>query len=313
MRRVCWKFPCMFGACLFCVILYDRSEVFPTEEYFIPRKEILNRLNYDVLLSPAHNSCSLAVDLLVFVLSVVKDREKRSSIRNTWGRVDNTWPLVNFGRSVKVVFLFGVAPTPEENLELKSESRMHNDVLQINVTESYFIPTLKIMMAFKWMKERCSKVRYVMKTDDDVFVNLPFMMERVESINGRFILGDRLPRALCHRSGKHTVSPKEYPFVFYPAYLIGYAYIMPAEVTLAMLNAFYRMPFLKIEDVYIGGILPRATRTSVLQIHPSWYENGQKVDICDFSQNKLIAGANIDNNTIFRIWQTFKEPWRCRK
>ncbi|XP_046547597.1 beta-1,3-galactosyltransferase 5-like [Haliotis rubra] len=298
---------------LFVAVYFIPSNGFPTEEYFVLRKETLNLLDHGVLLSPSHNSCASRLDLLVLVLSVVGSRDKRRSIRDTWGRVNQPWPLLNSRPTMKVVFLFGVAPTPEYNLELKSESRLHNDILQINATESYFVPTLKILMAFKWMKEGCSSVKYVLKTDDDVFVNLPLMMERVNSMKGRFILGDKLSHALSQRSGKHTVSPKEYPFHFYPPYLIGYAYIMTGEVALSMLNAFYHMPFLKIEDVYIGGILPRATRTSVMQIHPSWIDNGQKVDICDFVQRKLIAGANIDNDVIHKIWQTFREPWRCRK
>ena len=60
----------------------------------------------------------------------------------------------------------------------------------------YYNLTLKTVMGLKWSSIYCSQVKYVMKTDDDIFVNVPLLHQVAvkesqapftNQISGRFI------------------------------------------------------------------------------------------------------------------------------
>ena len=73
--------------------------------------------------------------------------------------------------------------------------------------DSYHNLTLKTVMGLKWVKDHCSQARFVMKTDDDIFVNLPklhkaLLAERAFASN---IVG-------CIKNGMDT-APKPIPAI----------------------------------------------------------------------------------------------------
>ena len=52
------------------------------------------------------------------------------------------------------------------------ESDLYDDILQEDFIDSYANLTVKSLMLLKWFSKSCEKVPYVLKTDDDVFINL---------------------------------------------------------------------------------------------------------------------------------------------
>jgi hypothetical protein len=55
---------------------------------------------------------------------------------------------------------------------VKQEDADFGDIIQFNFCESYRNLTLKTLMGFKWATEFCSNAHFIMKTDDDVYVNI---------------------------------------------------------------------------------------------------------------------------------------------
>ena len=55
---------------------------------------------------------------------------------------------------------------------VEEESVQYADVIQEGFVDSYNNLTLKSVMMLKWVTHHCSNVRYIMKTDDDMFVNV---------------------------------------------------------------------------------------------------------------------------------------------
>ena len=41
-------------------------------------------------------------------------------------------------------------------------------------------------MGLKWMSIFCPKAKYVLKTDDDIFVNIPFLLEALQKESSKF-------------------------------------------------------------------------------------------------------------------------------
>lgn len=57
--------------------------------------------------------------------------------------------------------------------ELVEEESLHySDIIQEGFVDSYNNLTLKSVMMLKWVVSNCHSVRYIMKTDDDMFVNI---------------------------------------------------------------------------------------------------------------------------------------------
>ncbi|CAK9293523.1 unnamed protein product [Gordionus sp. m RMFG-2023] len=55
---------------------------------------------------------------------------------------------------------------------LKIEARKYRDIVQGNFVDSYQNLTYKMIMGFKWIVSRCPKADYILKIDDDVYVDI---------------------------------------------------------------------------------------------------------------------------------------------
>ncbi len=105
------------------------------------------------------------VDLLVLVASAVGHTDRRAAIRATWGRKDEA-----AARRARVVFMLGRG---------EAEDGDEEDVLQEDFVDSYHNLTIKTMMGLKWAAVFCPQAKFLLKTDDDIFVNLPLLTDEI--------------------------------------------------------------------------------------------------------------------------------------
>lgn len=77
--------------------------------------------------------------------------------------------------------------------QVVEESRAHGDILQEDFVDSYLNLTLKTVMGLKWGSQHCRSAKYFMKTDDDMFINLPAIMTYLtEAKRERWITGESM-------------------------------------------------------------------------------------------------------------------------
>ena len=71
------------------------------------------------------------------------------------------------------MFLVG-RPNDRENLQkLTQENAKFNDIVVINIEEVYYSnPTLKMIIAFKFVSCFCPNANYFVKSDDDNFIDM---------------------------------------------------------------------------------------------------------------------------------------------
>jgi hypothetical protein len=69
-------------------------------------------------------------------------------------------------------FIVGLTEDRKTETRIKEESDLYGDILQINVIDHYFNLTYKVVGLLNWIDSRCSKVDFVLKVDDDVFINV---------------------------------------------------------------------------------------------------------------------------------------------
>lgn len=61
------------------------------------------------------------------------------------------------------------------------ENSQYNDIVQERFFDTYNNLTLKSVMMLKWVTSNCDKTKYLMKTDDDMFVNIPLLLQTLHS------------------------------------------------------------------------------------------------------------------------------------
>lgn len=127
------------------------------------------------LLSPT--PCQNDLFLLLAVKSTAIQVDRRSALRNTWGKKGYVQ-----GKNVKLLFLVGKSSDTIQGYPLQQvlewESRQFGDILQWDFDDSFFNLTLKEIHFLKWFSLECRWAHYVFKGDDDVFVHTSNLLER---------------------------------------------------------------------------------------------------------------------------------------
>ncbi|XP_071171183.1 beta-1,3-galactosyltransferase 5-like [Mytilus edulis] len=217
---------------------------------------LIHKHRYTSLLDTGTTTCTEKhVFLLVLVYSATYKFEERHVIRKTFGSVskyDN--------KHIKYVFVLGQTMNDTQQKEIEQESVKYRDIIQGNFIDSYRNLTYKRVFSLFWVNRFCNNVTFVIKSDDDITINIPFLipylsnkLNKTKVLECLYLIGIkpyRKPRNKWHT----TLS--EYPFATFPPYCAGPSSIMSADVIRLMYEATHFVPFFWLEDVYGGGFLP---------------------------------------------------------
>ena len=146
--------------------------------------------------------------------------------------IGETWltPSYNNTGHVRHAILTGTTNGEILTCQVKQEHVDFDDIIQFSFYESYRNLTLTTLMGFKWATEFCSSAHFIIKADDDVYVN----------INGLFrallIHGSSLKTSVAgicemgslrdtNPSSKWYVSPREYHYRRYHGICHGFGNI----------------------------------------------------------------------------------------
>ena len=140
--------------------------------------------------------CKREVFLTILVISQPSNVKRRKYIRDSWAhsyeddyrKMKGSQPFPN-GKTyipsdvVKMVFVIGQAKDAKsgEIEALEKEMQLNKDIVLGEMLEDYRNLTLKTKMGLKWAYYEC-KTSYVLKTDDDVFVNPVVLVEWLKEI-----------------------------------------------------------------------------------------------------------------------------------
>ena len=134
------------------------------------------------------------IDYLIYIHSAPQNHVRRQAIRSTWAQ-SNTFN----NRQLRLVFFIGTLNTSltadyKHKQNISKESFLYGDIVQLDFVDHYRNLTYKAISVLKWITTYCEDVRFVIKADDDVFVNVFLMTQILEdrSMAGynRIILGE---------------------------------------------------------------------------------------------------------------------------
>lgn len=229
--------------------------------------------------------------LLILVCTAPENLNQRNAIRASWGGQREAR-----GLRVQTLFLLGepsgqhpTSGSHENHLALESAAR--GDILQAAFQDSYRNLTLKTLSGLNWADKHCPMARYILKTDDDVFVNVPELVSELVRRGGHWeqwkkgmepqmeaevgeeewegggtTLGSHpVPLLYLGRvhwrvhpsrtpGGKHRISEEQWPPTWgpFPPYASGTGYVLSASAVQLILKVASRAPPLPLEDVFVG-------------------------------------------------------------
>ena len=259
--------------------------------YIIKNKEICNSQR--------------AILFLVLVHTATEHFKQRQSFRKTWGNITlyQTYQM-------RIVFLLGIPKNRSLDAKIEVENSEHGDIVQGNFIDDYVNLTHKGVMGLRWVTENCRQAKFIVKVDDDVFVNTLFL---IENLLGKFwnssrqIMGKVEHSAEIFRRGKWDVGKDKfvnmtkYPFPYSPGMFV----ILTNDIIEELYKAAKDTEFFWIDDVYLFGILP--DKVGNITLSPiAGLNNREKTAIDCFQATKkncdlLAANAN-DGKVMEKMW-----------
>ncbi|XP_048093060.1 N-acetyllactosaminide beta-1,3-N-acetylglucosaminyltransferase 4-like [Alosa alosa] len=214
---------------------------------------------FPILLTPS--PCEDDLYLLLAVKSTAMHVDRRAAVRNTWGNAGKIQ-----GRRVKLVFLMGRSYDLVQGHDLQPllqrESNRYGDILQWDFVDKFLNLTRKEVGFLSWFSRMCNSTQFVLKGDDDVFVNTENLVEFLtdhKPVNHLFvgyIHDPELP--IRDRNSKYFVPVEMYPAgKLYPPFPSGGGYLMSQQTMLRLDVAAQKVKLFPLDDVFLGLCLQK--------------------------------------------------------
>ncbi|XP_052802338.1 beta-1,3-galactosyltransferase 5-like [Mya arenaria] len=243
---------------------------------------------------------------IIFIHSAPKNTLQRNAVRTTWGKDC----FNSSSHNISCVFVVGTTRDDNNAIsELKSETNFFKDVIVVNISDTYANLTYKTMAGLRWTDLNCQSARFVMKTDDDMFVNTELLQASASKYNSSHFIGGRCwgpAKPIRNKQSKWFVSIEQYNRTHYPVFCSGSGYIISKDLIPKLLNISAKIPFLYLEDVYIGLCVNALGYTPK---NLNGFNNGAvKMSKCNYSKSVITAhGFNP-----IRFWHVWEDIQQCR-
>ncbi|KAK3108429.1 hypothetical protein FSP39_007820 [Pinctada imbricata] len=240
-------------------------------------------------------------DLLVLLFTTHQNVEARNALRETWLSDSNDGPE---GR-IRHAFLIGRSNNHTLETLIQEENDIHNDIVQGDFVDSYYNLTTKTMLGLKWFRTRCPNAKYILKTDDDVYVNIPGLKDLIStyshlletSVAGTCFLNITPDRNV---NSKWYVSEEEYPKKTYPGYCSGTGYLLSANAANQIAAVSATVPYFYLEDVYIGFCVSKlGYKFTVL---PGFHSATSRPIDCRYKSESVVTSHRIAPDIQRKIW-----------
>lgn len=176
---------------------------------------------------------------------------------------NDKFEFICFGfRLWKTVFLLGQTRNPRLDELLQEEANVYNDMVFGEFIDSYRNLTKKMVLGIEWAAEHCLQAKYVMKADEDSFVNVLELVQWLEEYhqtqgNKPLYMGaaliDRKPYR--ERESPFYVSEEEYPKATYPPYISGTGYVFSGKLLKELSNSLKAVRLFPNEDACFGTLM----------------------------------------------------------
>ena len=259
----------------------------------------------DFLLCNTNICSSLRKDgMLLYIYNSMDGKNTRNIIRSTFG----SQTLINV-LNIKIMFVMGVTENvtslPPNILE---EFVQYGDILVVNVLESYKNLTLKGTKTLQFLADHCKQATWVMKADDDVFLDLQRVRDRLNRWKSNNpsppIFGFFLPHhrpAICPKYPKWCID-KSVNIKRYPPYVVGVGYIFSYKLVSKMIAEIIETKqYMNLtDDVYMTGYLTKNINKQIVDWHN--YIIKLPTTLSGYKKRRAIIAHLKHSNLSRQIW-----------
>lgn len=316
----------LFNVLLFHMLLFGADLL---EEYFLRSlplsytdaktleiREKARKLDMDPLkanLSKSYTISSAAacsdqeIFLLILVCSGPENRTRRNVIRQTWGNVTDTR-----GYAVLTLFALGKPTSVAAQLEIDEESQKHGDIIEGSFIDSPEAQTQKMLMIVEWTVTFCPHARYILKTDEEMFVGIPSLagyllsLTQLEDVYTGRVIHQRVPDRAPQSPG--FVPIHRYSEEFYPDYCDGSAFVMSQDVVRKVYVAAKEVPVSLPPDIFVGIC---AKKAGITPIHSSRFSGEKHISYNRCCYKFIFTSSNVKEDELFKDWKETNDGEDC--
>lgn len=237
------------------------------------------------------------MDLVIVIMSAPTHLEARMAIRQTWG---------HFGQrsDISILFMLGATLDPKVETVLKKEQKTYNDVIRGKFQDSYSNLTLKTISTLEWVDSYCSKVKFLLKTDDDMFINVPRLQAfAIKHTKNKNVIFGRLAKKwkpIRSKKSKYYVSRTQFKHTVFPDFTTGPAYLLSTDIIRKLYDTALDQTYLKLEDVFVTGIV--ADKLGIKRTHANEFLN-KKITYNACNVQRSISIHMVKYSEQFDLWK----------
>lgn len=211
--------------------------------------------------------------IVIVVLSARKNFTKRKLIRQTYGSIKS----VNNINILALVFMLGSLDAPGQEKvnfgELEAENIEFGDLIMGDFVDTYRNLTRKTIMAYEWLTSYCREAQIVVKTDDDVLVNIYKLSKELSNWSPTEVTSSNI---WCTVHWKEDVvkdvnsvfyaSPSDFPDGVFPKHCAGVGYVTPMTVIDRIVKEISTSFLGRVcthEDVFMTAIVPQKINSNL--------------------------------------------------
>lgn len=234
--------------------------------------------------------------IIILITSAPGHYEARKAIRQTWGH----YQLRN---DIAMAFIVGQSLDGNETF-IKNENALYEDVVIANFVDSYNNLTLKTISILEWVDNYCNQAKFVLKTDDDMFINIPKLLDFVAKHwkDERKIFGKLASKwkPIRKKTSKYYVSVQQYKHPLFPSFTTGPAYLITSDVVRELYATALEMTYLKLEDVFMTGVV--AQEKNITRVHAPEFLN-RRLSVSSCYVQKSISIHMIKPFEQYDLWK----------
>ena len=198
--------------------------------------------------------------MILYIYNTMGGESAREVMRSTYGNEGILKTL-----NIRMMFVMGYQQNGTLSSKILEEFNQHQDILVGNFVDSYKNLTLKGTNTLKFLSENCKNVTWIMKADDDTFIDLQKVRQRISRWKSSKpeppMFGFTVVHArpyICPQVPKWCI-PKSFNITQYPPYLVGVGYVFSSKLVSPMLAQVNKTKKYMnvVDDVYMTGYLTR--------------------------------------------------------
>ena len=208
------------------------------------------------------------------------------------------------------MFLLG-SSNKESEIKLLKENELHHDMALQGFKDAYRNLTLKTMMGMEWHAKFCSQAKFVMKTDDDMYVKVDNLLELIkrEDLQDKVFGACPLIAYPIRGPSKWTATKLEYPRRTYPGYCSGTGYVMSGTIAKAIYRVSPHVPFFYLEDVYVSLCVDRlGYKLKSVGGFNAGYVGHPKGKCGNYGKKNIYTSHYVGPADMIAIWQSCMSP-----